>query len=183
MFYTGIGARKTPNHILQRMAVYGAVLAKLGLTLRSGAADGADAAFEFGCDKNQGKKEIYLPWKNFNNHNSQLYNICESSLMLAQYVYGERFDTLTRPVKNLMARNCYQVSGSRLDLPSEFVICYTIDGCSSFKDRTAMSGGTGQAISYASMLNIPIFNLRHNDTEEKLKKLITFLYQKFGDIK
>ena len=34
---------------------------------------GADAAFEGGCDQAQGRKEIFLPWKNFNANRSPLF--------------------------------------------------------------------------------------------------------------
>ena len=67
MFYTGIGSRDTPDEVLRWFKIYADVLAELGFTLRSGAAPGADAAFEEGCDRVDGKKEIYLPWKGFQN--------------------------------------------------------------------------------------------------------------------
>lgn len=47
--YTGIGSRETPAEILEIFEHLGAWFAKKGYTLRSGHADGADAAFENGC--------------------------------------------------------------------------------------------------------------------------------------
>lgn len=71
-----------------------------------------------------------------------------------------------------MNRNVYQVLGYTLDIPSEFVICYTPDGCKHHKDRTNKTGGTGLAISVASKNNIPIINLGN---EEDLKMVKDFI--------
>ncbi|MFW6238510.1 MAG: hypothetical protein ACOC5A_04700, partial [Halanaerobiales bacterium] len=40
------------------------------------------------------------------------------------------------------------------------VICWTVDGCTTVKKRTARTGGTGQAISIADTRGIPIYNLK-----------------------
>src|SRR5574343_117609 len=158
IYYTGVGSRNTPNSILQIMIECGRSLAQFNTCLRSGAADGADAAFEHGCDIQHGMKEIYLPWKHFNKHPSELYNISTEALDIAQQVYGPRWKYLKPSVKNLMARNMYQVSGLNLNTPSDFLLCWTPDGCNSIHSRTLDSGGTGQALAYADMLNIPIYN-------------------------
>ena len=46
--YAGIGSRKTPEDIITLMHRLGVRLAELGFTLHSGAANGADTAFEIG---------------------------------------------------------------------------------------------------------------------------------------
>jgi hypothetical protein len=167
MFYTGIGSRETPDEVIRWMKIYGNVLAELGYTLRSGAAPGADAAFEVGCDRGEGNKEIYLPWKNFQKHPSPLYDISEEALQAGADAYGPQFKYLKRPVKLLMSRNCYQVSGLTLDTPSKFVLCWTPDGCSRREERDhRKTGGTGQAIAYASSLGVPIFNLQREGSED-----------------
>lgn len=66
MFYTGVGSRETPRDVQAVMYKFAQKMALHGAVLRSGGADGADTAFELGCDKQQGKKEIYLPWQGFN---------------------------------------------------------------------------------------------------------------------
>lgn len=55
--YAGIGSRKTPKKILEQMRNISSFLAKEGYTLRSGGADGADSAFEDGCDLVLGEKK------------------------------------------------------------------------------------------------------------------------------
>lgn len=66
--YTGVGARNTPDRILDIMEHVGYVLAQRGYVLRSGGAEGADKAFEAGCDAAHGNKKIYIPWSGFNNY-------------------------------------------------------------------------------------------------------------------
>lgn len=173
--YTGIGSRETPQDILTKMWKWSSALAVEGYTLRSGAAPGADTSFERGCDKEKGKKEIYLPWGHFNDNPSPLYHVCPEAMELADEIYGSSFKYLKRPVKLLMARNMYQVTGLNLDTPSDFVICWTPDGCTRASERTRKTGGTGQAIAYASSLKIPVFNLQRDDAEEQL---IEFLAEK-----
>jgi hypothetical protein len=71
-YYAGIGSRETPSGILTIFEKVGTFLANKGFILRSGHAPGADKAFEIGCDKVNGKKEIYLPWRNFEGSDSKL---------------------------------------------------------------------------------------------------------------
>lgn len=165
-YYTGIGSRQTPPYILRIMEEVAADLALAGCILRSGAAPGADLAFERGCDRNQGRKEIYLPWKGFNHSTSPLYDIPEKAYMIASETIGHRWNALTMPVKKLMARNVMQVMGQNLDTPSAFVICWSSDGCNTYEKRSKQTGGTGQAIALASIMGIPIYNLQRKDDHD-----------------
>jgi predicted Rossmann fold nucleotide-binding protein DprA/Smf involved in DNA uptake len=54
--YAGIGSRSTPPETLPLIESIAARLAEKGWVLRSGGADGADSAFEKGCDQKQGTK-------------------------------------------------------------------------------------------------------------------------------
>jgi len=171
MYYTGIGSRETPNDILWKMVFLAAKLAKLNWILRSGGADGADSAFEFGCDKAQGKKEIYLPWKDFNKNKSPHFLIPAKAYDISAEVHPH-WNYLKLPVKKLMARNAQQILGENLDTKSIFVVCWTPDGCISDETRSQKTGGTGQAISIASLCDIPVFNLQREDAEDNLMKFL-----------
>jgi len=151
IYYTGVGARQTSVKYLAFMTQIAKYFAERGYTLRSGGANGADLAFEEGCDLSQGKKEIYLPWKGFNKNTSNLYDLSnkdEASLIAEKY--HPQWDFLSNPNKNIHIRNTYQVLGLDLNTPSKFLICYT--------DSTG--GGTMQSIRIARAYDIPIFNLR-----------------------
>lgn len=145
-FYTGVGGRKTPEHIMLQMTEIAMELGAKGYTLRSGGADGADTAFERGANT----KDIYLPWQGFNNNKSDLYHVCEEAIKLAKELHPKG-GSLRESVLRLHARNCYQVLGKDLNTPSEFLICWTPGG--------EVVGGTATAIRLAQLWGIPIFNL------------------------
>lgn len=150
--YTGIGSRETPAQVLNLMTFWAVQLNTAGYALRSGAARGADEAFEKGAGN---AKEIYLPWLSFNNHSSgQVYT--DAAYEMASH-YHPAWQTCNYAARKLHARNCHQILGLDLETPSEFVLCYTKAG-----KRT---GGTGQALRIASDYGIPIFDfgtMEHN---------------------
>ena len=147
-------------------------LSRTGYTLRSGGADGADTAFEKGCDSVDGKKEIYLPWKGFNDNTSSLYSIAPEAYEIAEEIYGARWRNIGIPIRQLMSRNIHQVTGKSLDKPSDFVVCWTPDGCTTKSTRTNNTGGTGQAIAYADIYPVPVFNLKNENDFSRLLKYI-----------
>ena len=146
-YYAGIGSRKTPNNILQIMTSIAHFLEEEGYILRSGGAHGADTAFEVGSNKN---KQIFLPWKNFNNHTSCFWKISKEAEEMAKKFHPS-YDYLKKGAKRLHARNCYQVLGIDLKTPVDFIICWTPNG----EDI----GGTAQALRIARANNIKIYNL------------------------
>ena len=144
--YTGIGARKTPHEICTVMRSIAELLDSQNHILRSGGARGADISFE----KGSRNKEIYLPYKGFNNNLSKLYNVCDNAIEIAKEFHPD-WSKLSKKGKLLMARNSYQVLGLELNEPSEFIICWTENG--------ENIGGTSQALRIAEHYSIPIFNL------------------------
>ena len=158
--YSGIGSRRTPIDILQIMTRTAEYLYNQGYILRSGGADGADKAFELGAKE---KKEIFLPWKNFNNSDSLLFDTPKEAFEIAAQIHPA-WQYLKEYVKKVHARNTLQVLGKNLDEPSDFIICWTKNG--------SMIGGTAQALRIAKAYDIPIFNLAiEKDKERILKKI------------
>lgn len=153
-YYAGIGSRETPEDVQDLMAAIAVVAARQGMILRSGAAEGADSAFEKGADAIRGPKEIFLPWNNFNGrHGGERWvevGVCERSLEIAKE-YHPNWSALREGGRKLMARNVYQILGSDLQSPVELVICWTKNGNG--------RGGTGQALRIARDMNIPIHDL------------------------
>lgn len=152
--FTGIGSRESPSGILALMTRIAEHLCSRGYILRSGGADGADEAFQNGCDNVNGSKEIYIPWRGFNNSASQLYTISEDAFLLASTIHPA-WDKLSQGAKKLHARNVYQVLGPNLSDPVDLLICWTKNG----KDI----GGTRTAIVLARQYNIRIINLAIED--------------------
>ena len=158
--YTGIGARLTPPDTLKTMREIAKFLAKKGWTLRSGGADGADSAFEKGSDEEAGKKEIFLPWKGFNNNPSQLL-WPQAAWKIAEEIHPE-WDKCSVNAKCLHSRNVPQVVGYELDKPSDFLICWTENG--------EEKGGTRTAIMLAKKYKVKIFNLGEDKALDKFRK-------------
>lgn len=150
MIYAGIGSRETPSDVIVTMEAIGKYLAEAGHTLRSGHAGGADMAFENGCNTANGSKTIFLPWKGFNGSDSQFYTVSSEAMELAMQ-YHPAWGRLTQGGQKLMARNAYQVLGYDLDVPADFIVCWTVKGLK--------TGGTGQALRMADDYQIPVFNL------------------------
>lgn len=152
--YAGIGSRKTPSEICEKMKKIAKVLSK-AFILRSGGANGADSAFELGCTRN---KEIYLPTDTFNgrvDNGIQYLNYQKMpGAVLAQemtYQFHPKADNLTKYKFHLHSRNAMQIFGKDMNDPVDFVVCWTENG--------EMIGGTAQALRIASHYNIPIYNL------------------------
>lgn len=147
--YAGIGSRETPSEVLQNMTEVAKRLDRLGYTLYSGGADGADEAFERGATK----KLIFLPWSGFcNKHvDGKNYVVPPYNEEIVKQFHPAA-DKLKQGALKLMSRNSYQVLGPDLNSPVDFVVCWTKDG--------KASGGTGQAMRIAESRNIPIFNLK-----------------------
>jgi len=138
-YYTGVGSRSTPSEILDLMKNIAIKLSNENWILRSGGAIGADNAFEKGVDSVNGKKEIY-----FAKHANQ------KAIDLAATIHPA-WNKCTDYVKKLHARNCFQVLGYNLNIPSKILICWTKDG----KDI----GGTRTAIVLARKNKIRVLNL------------------------
>jgi len=148
-YYTGIGSRKTPKNIQRVFTELAHYLEELGYTLRSGAANGADSAFEAGVISDD-NKQIFLPWRGFNGSTSQLYQVDDIALNYAGEIHPD-WMRCSDAAKKLHARNVYQVMGKDYKTFSEFVICWTPNG--------NPVGGTATAINLAKTYKIPVLNL------------------------
>lgn len=167
IYYTGVGSRKTPASICARMTAAAGRLAALGYVLRSGAADGADAAFEKGCDAARGRKEIWLPWPGFNRYAGRHVDYPTQAHARAAATTHAAWAKLNEGDRRLHSRDVGQVLGRELDAPSRFLLCWTPDGCESGETRSRDTGGTATAIVIASQHGIPVFNLANEGTWDR----------------
>lgn len=162
MKYAGIGSRQTPHHILDLMSDFAHAFAGEAV-LRSGGADGADSAFEFGAVLGSGRTEIYLPWNGFNGrlNNAFMQEPTDAAMELAAG-YHPGWSFLKQGAKKLIARNGHQVLGPNLDDPVSIIVCWTSNG--SLTGKESGTGGTGQALRIAADYpEIEVFNLKQPD--------------------
>lgn len=137
-YYAGIGSRSTPPEILEYMTKAAGFLERMGYTLRSGGAAGADTAFENGV-KYIENKVILRP-----KHSTK------ESETLASTIHS-MWSACNEYAKQLHGRNCQIILGENLDKPVSFVLCWTLDGVE--------SGGTRTGLVLAKERGIPTFNL------------------------
>lgn len=162
--YTGIGSRRAPDDVILLMEQIGEIFACKGWTLRSGAAEGSDAAFEAGALRGYRKSlngewsserppcEIYLPWPKYNGHESTYVSPPPAAYRIAE-AHHPNWEACNSSVRRLMARNVQQILGPD---PTDrrvtgMVICWTRGGKG--------GGGTGQALRIAAAYNIVVFDL------------------------
>lgn len=173
-FYAGIGARKTPQDIQDRMLEIAASLESMGYTLRSGNAIGADQAFAKGVKT---EAQIWLPFIGFNpgfssRHNKHIYEVIypddkEAYESIAKF--HPKPSSLNHNGNRLMARNYRQIIGCNGEGDSEFVIAWTPEG--------KEVGGTSQAIRIAKDFGIPVYNMFNYLNEDIFKAIENQHYQ------
>jgi hypothetical protein len=74
-----------------------------------------------------------------------------------------RWAYLGNGARLLQSRNSHQVLGRNLDDPVRFVLCWTPDGATSWRETSQKTGGTGQAIRLASQWDAGVHNLQRPD--------------------
>lgn len=181
MYWTGIGSRKTPEHIQKWMQAIAYIICKQGHTLRSGKADGADLAFQRGLElayfeTKQGSGEIYLPFENWHRQYCSLWDIyvrspnsIQKSLTIVSKVHGN-WKKVRPEYRAYHIRNAFQVMGPRVseDEVSSFVLFWAPEV------DDIVSGGTATAVHLARSLNIPTFNMCGSGPNQLCKFLRRF---------
>jgi hypothetical protein len=159
--YTGIGSRSTPPPTLALIRAFAEFLAVRGWVVRSGAAPGADEAFEAGARAAHGVVRPYLPWFRFQGVSDAALDAPSAAAVALAERFHPAWDRCGRGARLLHGRNCHQVLGDDLDSPSCFVSCWTPDGSVDGSGRHV--GGTGQALRIASSFGVPVINLARDE--------------------
>ena len=171
-YYTGVGSRNTPPEILSLMKKIAYKLADKGYHLRSGGADGADTAFEYGVFEHcslwadlSRYQSIYIPWKGFNGRKNVGDKLPDDSSKRAEELASSvhpAWDKCSPAAKKLHTRNAYQVLGDTLDNPSSFLICWAPP------TSTGVKGGTNTAWQLAKKYGVPCFNLADEGDKQRI---------------
>ena len=165
--YAGIGSRSTPPEVQRLMTEVAAELGDNHFTLRSGAARGADQAFEAGATLARSPKEIYLPNDGFYGRSHGVDGAQSHIPDRAFAIAAEHHPTwqrLQESTRRLHARNTLQVLGADCRSPADVVICWTPQG----RD----TGGTAQALRIARAHDIPVINLGAADAPRTAEAVI-----------
>ncbi|URC22724.1 hypothetical protein KASHIRA_01500 [Serratia phage vB_SmaM-Kashira] len=193
MYYTGIGSRDIPAEVVSIMEDAGYRLAKMGWVLRSGKADGSDAAFQRGMQKyvidsgiSDYKRlaEIYIPWDNFTGGQG-LRDHWDISLNQIDILFPEHSamrkewmsevhpapERLSQGAEKLHLRNVHQVFGPNLTdafiNQSKFVLYYAKED-----KKGNPKGGTATAVNLAKKTGIRVLNLLNQEGRDKLESFL-----------
>lgn len=191
--YTGIGSRETPIGVISIMEDAGYRLARMGLVLRSGKADGADAAFQRGAQRFSGAKcEIYIPWKGFKGGEG-LVDTYDITLDMVDREFPEHADMrwdwvkevhggwekLSQGARKLHERNIHQLFGKDLGNAylnqSKFVIYYAQE-----TKGGSPKGGTATCVNLAKKQGIRTLNLLKEENWEVLENFLRGMEIKRG---
>lgn len=152
-YYTGVGSRETPPRIMRLMTSFAFALQGKNFWLRSGAADGADTAFERGAGV---RKDIYLPEPYYRGHASP--KIMPSARAMEIAMQHHPAWSRLKPFHRLLhGRNTHQVLGDDCKTPSEFLVCWT--------PGSGRPSGTDQAIRIARAHGVPVYNFNDEDSD------------------
>ena len=153
--FSGIGSRKTPLEICKIMTRIGEKLQEKGYILRSGAAIGADKAFE----KNvKPKNKCIYTVKNFD-YSQENYDFCYNEL-ISVWDKSLNFDDYENYKKILLLRDINQVLGSKNTVleKSKFLITWTPHEKYELSPPNSV-GGSRIAIRCALKHGIKVHNL------------------------
>lgn len=160
IYFAGIGSRKTPHELLSDLSEFSSCLQDMGYCLRSGAAKGADTAFEHNITRKdifvaETKNTKYRPAKTRGLDQIDPVYV-KQAYEIAQKHHGG-WVHLSDYAKKLMARNVLQILGDDLKHPVQFVLCWTDKVYFDAEGRIKnVNGGTGLAVRLAYSLGIPV---------------------------
>lgn len=171
-YYAGVGSRETPEDVMLLMTRLASKLESNGWVLRSGAADGADSAFEAGVS-NADNKEIFIAWNGFSGRTDKEGGVyCLRGEIVTQA--GEiastihpAWDKLSRGARGLHSRNCFQVLGSDLNTPVKFLVCWA-----KTDKQGVPQGGTRTAWVLAQKYGVKCFNLYIPEHRHKIEEYL-----------
>ena len=165
--YACTGNQNCPPEIMEKFVRIAKKLEELGYTARVGGMDGIEDTVE----KAINKKEVHLPFKDFNQKQSKFTYNSERAFAVAK-MFHPTFDSMKKGVQCFLAKNARLLLGDRMNSPALFLVCWSEDGVESGKMKTNQTGFAGHPIAIAGALGIPIFNLARPDTEDRINFII-----------
>ena len=150
--YVGILEDNAPENICDNARKLSYHLAKAGYLARIVMIDN-HIYFNKGCLKGEGLTETSFPW---DKKNEKVYEIARKS--------NNNYQNYQPSTHNIIANNVVHVLGSDVNIPADFVICYS-DG-----SNDKVFSQTNQIMMIAKKNNIQIFNLGDEYAVEQIKK-------------
>lgn len=162
--YVGTGNKEAPSEVLSKFKLIASELSAQDYTVRTSSMGGPDEIFE----NVVGKKEIHLPWKDFNNKESKLTYNSPLALHIAK-LFQPNFDTLKPFIQAFLAKNARLILGKDLKSRAMFVMTWSEDGAETIIEKTSKTGNIGHLIAIANAMKVPVFNFGKPDAEKRLR--------------
>lgn len=179
--YAGIGTRDITVDDMNVIKTVSAYLSEKGIVCYSGNADGSDNIFQFNSNSNC---VVYLPWKGFNDANSDSKKSIEAIVCGDTKEGLESVDkyhpsprSLSYGARALMCRNYHQIFGYGKYPKVSFVVC-----CARQDEKGNVMGGTGQACRIAKACSIPVLNIRYDFDYQTIYKVLDNLIEKANEM-
>ena len=157
--------KATPDDVLRTMEGCLRDMQDRGFTLRWHAPD-KTAPHQTRITDVITKKEIVLPWKDFDKINGDYWTNRQGKQLASKLIFG--YDKLPDNVKSIVAHNVHHVLGKFCSVPSRCLLTWTPDGCETGKTKGRETGYTGTIIRICSIYNIPIFNFQRSNARQRL---------------
>ncbi len=161
------GNKEAPPEVLEKVKEMAQFLESRGFTIRMG----GDGSVEEAAEKAATKKELILPWKGFNEKDSQLTWSIERAHHIAK-LFHPTYDQLKKGVHGILAKNARLVMGHKMLSPATLVIVWTPDGVERSRDVVSTTGFTGHVIKIANAAGIPVFNLGNPASEQRIRDFV-----------
>ncbi|MDE0407588.1 MAG: DUF4326 domain-containing protein [Alphaproteobacteria bacterium] len=163
--YAGVGARKTPERVLEQLRDMATNLAAGGWHLRTGGAKGADDAFARAVATE--RRTVFIPWHGYNGWSGPEGRALTAgelqALRATAAPHHPAWQNCAPRVRDLHARNVAILLGADMREPVNAMVCWTENG--------RIQGGTGMAVRLAQHYRIPVLNLATLDVREAMDRL------------
>ena len=137
----------------------------MGYTVRTGTLEGLESKAEM----LPVRKELLLPWKGFNEKESQFTSSTPLIKGIAKkYMKAGNWDELKPAMQGFLQKNARLVTGHYGNSPAKFVICWSQDQAESQNQVTFNTGNIAHALTIAAAWHVPVFNLARPDAEARL---------------
>lgn len=114
-------------------------------------------------------KELYLPWRGFNNiEQGNTYTSPETKAIAKLFQPG--YDGLSNAIQMIVAKNVRLALGNDNKSPANFILVWSEDGAETLATKTSATGNVGHLIAVASAAHIPVYNLGKPGCLERLKR-------------
>lgn len=160
--------RNVPQNIIDEFVKTAKWLEAKGFT---GRVTGDNEGPNFAVENALGKKELILPFRDFNQRESQFTWTIESAKLIAKK-FSPTYDSLSKGVQSFLNRNARLVMGDKMRSPVVLLLCWSEDGAETKSEVGMRTGFVSHPVSIAIAAGRPVFNFGKPETFERVKAFV-----------